>query len=332
MTRAPVSVVLPTRDRAEHLRRSLPALRAALGPDDELFVVDSASVDAEVADVAARFGQVVRCELPGVDRARNAGWRRTRHDVILFVDDDVVVDEGWADAMAACFAAHPEAAFVTGRIDVPEGQEGVERPVAIKDDEHPAVLDAATTGVIGHSASLGVRRSVLDALGGFDEALGAGGRFRSAPEVDLFDRIFAAGLTGRYEPAARAWHDQWRDTGGLVRLEWRYGLGTGARLSKLARTDRQRARVVARDQLWDNGAVAVVRHVGEGYQRAVVFRLAFLAGAILGAVRASLVPVVDGHFASRSPEGRTLRPIRRTLTSPERHPPSAPRHGHEESE
>ena len=331
MPRTPVSVVLPTRDRVDHLRRGLPALRNALGPDDELIVVDSASTDPEVAVEAARYGCVVRCDLPGVDRARNAGWRRARSELILFVDDDVVVDDGWADAMVACFEAHPEAAFVTGRIDVPEEQTGVERPVAIKDDEDPAVVDARTTGVIGHSASLGVRRSVLEAIGGFDESLGAGGRFRSAPEVDLFDRVFARGLTGRYEPGARAWHDQWRDTGGLVRLEWRYGLGTGARLSKLARTDRRRAQDVARDQLWDNGLRALVRRLLEGYQRAALFRLAFLGGATVGAVRASLVPVVDGHFVLDGP-GRTNGRLRRTLLRSTSQPPAHPPQRRDESE
>jgi len=191
VARAPVSVVLPTRDRLEHLRRGLPALQRALSPQDELIIVDSASEDPAVAEVAAAYGTVIRCGLPGVDRARNAGWRRARHDLVLFVDDDVTVDDGWADAMVACFEAHPATAFVTGRIDVPVAQRGVERPVAIKDDVDPAVLDAETDGVIGHSASLGVRRSALEAVGGFDEALGAGGRFESAPEVDLFDRLRA---------------------------------------------------------------------------------------------------------------------------------------------
>src|SRR5690606_1444008 len=158
----------------------------------------------------------------------NAGWRATTADVVLFVDDDVVVDAGWADAFAAAFASHPEVAFVTGRIDVPAHQAGTDRPVAIKDDDQPARLPAGTSGTIGHSASLGVRRPVLEALGGFDEALGAGARFCSAPEVDLFDRLFAAGHVGRYEPAARAWHDQWRGRGDKVHLDWRYGVGSGA--------------------------------------------------------------------------------------------------------
>ena len=49
---APVSVVLPTRDRPAMLERCLAGLAAALGPDDQLVVVDSASTDPAVGQVA----------------------------------------------------------------------------------------------------------------------------------------------------------------------------------------------------------------------------------------------------------------------------------------
>ncbi|MCU1484472.1 MAG: glycosyl transferase family 2 [Actinomycetia bacterium] len=294
--RSPVAVVLPTRDRPEMLARCLESLRAALGPDDELVVVDSASV-TPIAGVGAR---VLRCDRPGVDRARNAGWRATTADLVLFVDDDVVVDAGWADAMAGAFARHPEAAFVTGRIDVPDDQAGTDRPVAIKDDDEPAVLDVRTEGTIGHSASLGVRRSALEQLGGFDESLGAGARFCSAPEVDLFDRLFAAGATGWYEPACRAWHDQWRGRRDKVRLDWRYGVGSGARIVKLLRTDRRRASAIGRDLLWDRGVRGAVIDLRNHYELGAATKLARVAGTLAGVAAASVVPVRDGHFAPRS--------------------------------
>lgn len=297
--RAPVAVVLPTRDRPAMLRRSLDSLTVALAPGDELVVVDSASTDPAVALTAAEAGaRVLRCDRPGVDRARNAGWRATSADVVLFVDDDVVVDAGWADAMAAAFD-DPAVAFVTGRIGVPDHQAGTDRPVAVKDDEGPAVLDATTEGTIGHSASLGVRRSALERLGGFDESLGAGARFCSAPEVDLFDRLFAAGLGGRYEPTARAWHDQWRGRTDKVRLDWRYGVGSGARIVKLLRTDRRRAAGLTRDLLWDRGLRAAAVDLRNRYELGALTKLARVAGTLAGVAAAAPVPVRDGHFAPR---------------------------------
>jgi GT2 family glycosyltransferase len=280
------------------LDRCLASLAAARRDDDELVVVDSASRRSEVADVARHHDvRLLRCERPGVDRARNAGWRATRHALVLFVDDDITVDPGWADAMVAAFTLDSHAAFVTGRVEVPPHQSGIDRPVAIKDDDEPAVLDARSEGTIGHSASLGVRRSVLERIGGFDEALGAGARFRSAPEVDLFDRIFAAGLSGRYQPEAVAWHDQWRGRSDKIRLDWRYGIGAGARVAKLLRTDRRRAARVARETLWDGGVKGAVADLRNRYELGAVTKLALASGCVVGLVVAAPVPVRDGHFA-----------------------------------
>src|SRR5579862_1235584 len=71
-----VTVVVPTRDRPAQLAACLSSIRAALHDGDELVVADSASRDARaIADITAAAGaRLVRCERPGVNRARNAGW------------------------------------------------------------------------------------------------------------------------------------------------------------------------------------------------------------------------------------------------------------------
>jgi glycosyltransferase involved in cell wall biosynthesis len=297
VTRAPCSVVVPTKDRPEKLERALASLKMALGSEDELVVVDSASADPGVARVAKAAGaEVVRCERPGVNRARNAGWRATTHAALLYVDDDVVVGPGWADAFVGALADHPEAGFVSGRIGVPPEQGSVDRPVAVKEELESATLTAASTGVLGHSASLAVRRTALDQVAGWDEALGAGGRFKSSPEVDLFDRLFAAGWVGWYEPSAEAWHDQWRTKSDLVHLDWRYGYGAGARIAKLIRSDRRRAAMVAREVFWTNGLRDAARNARHGYKTPVLLRLAQVTGATMGFARALPVRVIDGHY------------------------------------
>lgn len=293
-------MVVPTRDRPGQLESCLRSVRAALRDRDELIVVDSASTGAaEVAAIAHGCdARLVRCELPGVGRARNAGWHAATHDVVLFTDDDVVVDADWREALAATVAAHPEAGFVTGRV-LPSPGQVPSRDVAIKRDETVEVYDAASTGNLGHSANLGIRRSVLERLGGFDEALGIGGRFKSGPETDLFDRCFAAGLTGRYEPAALAWHDQWRGPRRLLLLEARYGFGNGARLAKLVRTDRARARLVGRDALFGWGLHEVSRELRLRHGYTALGALVRLAATVAGFMRARLVPVSNGHFRVR---------------------------------
>ena len=296
-----VSVVVPTRDRPEQLARCLASVRAAMRDGDELVVVDSASTRPEaVAQVATTYAdRLIRLDRPGVDRARNAGWRAGRHEVVLFTDDDVVVDAGWAAAFAHAAETHPDAGFLTGRIDAPPGQPLPRREVALKRELDPQVFDRRSVTNLGHGASMATRREVLESVGGFDEALGAGGHFRSAPEVDLFDRILATGRLGRYEPTALAFHEQWREMDAILALDYGYGIGNGARLAKLARTDRRRARLVARNALWDWGIAIAVQQWREGARRLAKASIYRVGGTLLGFARGIVTPIEAGHFRPR---------------------------------
>ena len=98
--RGPVAVVVASRDRPDQAARCLAALRRELREDDELVLVDSASEDAVAYAnaAAAHSARLVRVDVKGVNRARNAGWVGTSAEVVLFTDDDVEVEPGWADA------------------------------------------------------------------------------------------------------------------------------------------------------------------------------------------------------------------------------------------
>jgi glycosyltransferase involved in cell wall biosynthesis len=310
VARTPVTVVVASRDRPEMVDRCLASVRAALSePGDELVLVDSASGAAAATsyvETARRHGaRLVRVDRPGVNLARNHGWRAGTAPLVLFTDDDVEVEPGWADAYVASFDAHPDAAFLTGWIAPPE--EGEQADVAVLDSDEPRTLDRSARGVLGHGASLAVRREALVAIGGWDEAMGAGSRFRAAPEVDLFDRLLHRGRTGRYEPSARARHHQWRTGGQLARLHFRYGLGTGARLAKLARYDRRRLRHAAREAWWEWGARDLWQATRSRHERRMLIAVLRMAGFVVGFLDAVSTPVEDGHFRPRVSGG--ARPV-----------------------
>jgi glycosyltransferase involved in cell wall biosynthesis len=256
----PVSVVVATRNRPQRLRACLAAITTTLRDGDELLVVDSASTTRETLAVAEAAGaRILRLEAPGASRARNAGWKAARHRRIAFTDDDCLPQRGWLDALAG----HPHADFVTGRVEAPAP---VDRPVAVKTDAEPAALDASTHEPLGASNNLLVGRELLECTGGFDERLGPGTWPESAEDLALFDRLLHAGGRGQYEPAALVLHEQWRARRELVRLDWGYGKGQGARLALLRGLDRRRARDRRRRLLWDVGAASAARDLRAGYE------------------------------------------------------------------
>jgi len=282
----PLSVVIATRGRPELLARCLRSARAALGPDDEIVVVDSSPDPAPGERIGRECAARVLQTGPGASHQRNIGVLAAKNDVIAFIDDDVQVSSEWADGVREGFSCGPGVAFVTGRIQLLPGQEGYSRPVSIKDDPEPAELTTASRGTLGHGANFAVRKGPFQEVGGFDEQLGPGAPLHAAEDNELMDRLLMAGYTGRYEPRALAWHDQWRDRRDLVKLEWSYGIGTGARLARLARRDRPRARDLATEDLWDNGVRDIPALARAGYEFGVAYVLARLAGTSVGYLRA----------------------------------------------
>lgn len=84
----PISVILPAKNEAEGLRRTLPALRALL-PEAEIIVSDDGSTDA-TAQVAAEHGaRVVSAPYSmGNGAAIKRGARAASGDVLVFMDAD----------------------------------------------------------------------------------------------------------------------------------------------------------------------------------------------------------------------------------------------------
>jgi glycosyltransferase involved in cell wall biosynthesis len=288
--RGPLSVVVPTKDRAGKLEACLAALRADLRSADEIIVVDSGSADpVPVATaVEAAGARLVRSERAGASLARNLGWRAASHDLVGFVDDDVRVHRGWADALVGAFD-DTAVAFVTGGVVVPADQRDAERPVAITSRTVRTPLHPGVTGDLGATANLAVRRSALAAVGGFDERIGPGTWAASAEDLDLFDRLFRADYLGMFEPLARAEHDQWRSRRQLLALDWRYGKGMGVRLVKLAAWDKPRARRLTKEALVTQGMRSVVQDLRQGYEFGALTvaarTLATVIGMVVGAAR-----------------------------------------------
>ena len=290
-----VTVVVPTRDRPELLAQCLDALLATDPRPAEVVVVDSASRDpAAVAPAVARGVRVLRCEEPGASLARNVGWRAARTPLVAFVDDDVRVDPAWVAGIAAPFE-QPDVALVTGAVT--GGGTATDRAVATTGDVAGGRFGLGDLGNVGASANLAVRRDALDAVGGFDEVLGAGARFRAAEDLDLFDRVLVRG-GGWHATAAVAVHEQWRGRPELLRLEFAYGIGFGARLAKLVRTDRGRARVLAGYEVRRLGR-DLLGDLRKRYEFGILSRLWWTCGVLAGLVRALRWPIRDGRFVHR---------------------------------
>jgi glycosyltransferase involved in cell wall biosynthesis len=124
---SPLSVVIPTRNRVEKLAPMLDACRRyAGGCELEFVIIDDGSTDSTpefLREIGAAHRDVTWRSLPpgGPGRARNAAAALARHDVLLFLGDDIFpAGDDFFRVHARRHAEHPEPNFaVLGRIDWP---------------------------------------------------------------------------------------------------------------------------------------------------------------------------------------------------------------------
>lgn len=182
-------LVIPTIGRPS-LHALLNSLVAARGPrPGHVFIVD----DRKHADPAlvldpSGLGEetvlhVIRAGGRGPAAARNAGWRSSSARWIAFLDDDVLVQSDWFERLHADVAAASEfQAGSQGRVRVPLPS----RRAPTDWERNVAGLESSAW----ITADMAYKRSVLEALGGFDE------RFRRAyrEDADFALRVFHAGF------------------------------------------------------------------------------------------------------------------------------------------
>lgn len=215
-----ISVIIPTFNRCDELRRTLQDLgRINTEYSWELMVVDNNSTDStkSVVDEAAReFPAPVRYIFEseqGRCAALNAGTAAARGDILIYTDDDLRFDAHWLTA-AVRGLEHFACDYVGGKI-LPLWP-GV-RPVWLSTESarQRAVIAIADYGseplAFGSNPALGcnlaVRREAAARVGPWDNRVGRKGRSLLGQEQrEWCIRARRAGLRGYYLPDMVVFH------------------------------------------------------------------------------------------------------------------------------
>ena len=194
-----VSVVVPTYQRPDLLRKCLHALIRQDFPGDEyeIIVVDDAGSEATrslaeqvSAEAGTRICYAAATLTRGPAAARNLGWRMARGAVIAFTDDDCLPEPGWLREGIA--ALREDLAGVSGKVIVP-----VASPPSDYEKNVARLNECEFV-----TANCFYRRAALEACGGFDE------RFTTAwrEDSDLQFRMLTLSYRLGRAPAARVVH------------------------------------------------------------------------------------------------------------------------------
>ncbi|MHB8451602.1 MAG: glycosyltransferase family 2 protein [Mycobacteriales bacterium] len=183
------AVVMPTRNCAPSLARGLAeVVRQATALGCPVVVVDDASTDGSARAAESAGARVLAEPRPlGPYAARNRGWRSVEAGVVVFVDARCLPRPGWLEALITGLLAEDTAAIAGGETLVVGGLTAAER-WAVR-DQRLTLRRHLRDGFLPYvpTANMAVRRSVLEALGGFREV-------RSGGDVDLCWRAELAHL------------------------------------------------------------------------------------------------------------------------------------------
>lgn len=205
-----LSVVIPTYQRCQAVRRVLIALTRQVFPAEafEVIVVLDGSTDGTAEMIGARrWPYVVRMfRQPNRGRAaaRNAGIAHAGGELLVFIDDDMEPGEGFLDAHARAHAGHDQRC-VLGAVPIVSdpGAAPATQYIGHKFNQHLEQL--AHPGHVlrlrdFYSGNFSIRRDVLLFAGAFDERF----KLYGNEDVELALRLEKNGVEWVFSPDALA--------------------------------------------------------------------------------------------------------------------------------
>lgn len=220
-----LSVILPSHNGARTIGNQLEALaRQRWSGEWELVFVDNRSTD-DTRAIAESYRDrlpslsVISCdERNGIPYALNCGIEAARGTSIVICNDDDEVAPGWLAAMGDALREHE---VVAGSLE----QERLNQDWMIGVRGRPQTDGLPEWGFLPYfpfafGATIGVRRTLHDAIGGFDEDLAL-----AAEDMDYSWRLQLAGAAIHFVPEAVTHYRMRSDLRGLWRQAYNYGVG-----------------------------------------------------------------------------------------------------------
>lgn len=221
-----VSILIPTRDRLDLLRRTVEGVTTKTSYRNiEVLIVDNGSVAEETLDwfkeICAKDPRVRVLKMPGpfnFSDLNNRAARDARGDVLLFLNNDIeVIEPGWLDEMLG-LVQRPGTGCVGAKLSFPDGilqhlgvcedHRGIMSHIryrAPRDAKGPFNrfrLRQEVQSVTG--ACLMIRRELFFEVGAFDDAA-----FRvNYNDIDLCYRVRQAGFSVIWTPFAHLLHHE----------------------------------------------------------------------------------------------------------------------------
>jgi cellulose synthase/poly-beta-1,6-N-acetylglucosamine synthase-like glycosyltransferase len=213
-----VSIIVATLNSERTIGECLKAIFELNYPKDflEIIIVDGCSKDATV-EIAQKYPVKVISAPLSAPAAYNYAMKIVSNDVLGFIDADAKVEKEWLNKLVACLG-DPQVAGVSGGIETWNTENAWARSIGYDLKNRYARLKKYVVRVA--TMNLLLKKSVIEAVGGFDENL------PSQYDTDLGFRITSRGYKILFEPDATCYHFHRSTVSGYFRQQLQYGKNT----------------------------------------------------------------------------------------------------------
>jgi len=210
-----LSVIIPTHDRAAILRSTVRQLAASTMPGPwEVVVVANACIDdtpsvvAEAADAAVPV-RLVEEPRASASVARNRGAGAALGRVLVFLDDDILLEPGSLAAIYAWFEASDQCSILVGQV-LPLPEHLATPFGAFRQRVHGGITSQTEPEQVDWFASglAAVPATTFRQLGGYAEGYPAAG----LEDADFAIRARRTGFRIAFHPAVKGLHNDWAGT------------------------------------------------------------------------------------------------------------------------
>lgn len=211
-----ITAIICTYNRAKYIRPLLESIAANDLPKDEyeILLVDNNCTDNTrdicaafaAAHIDVHFRYTVETE-QGLSAARNRGIQESQGDIIVYIDDDALVDTHYLRDYAEWFEAHPETMACGGKIlplyetEEPQWMTPYTKALLTAWMDYGDRVREYPKGRYPGGGNAAYRKEVFEKVGLFNTALGRkGGNLMGSEEKDIFDKMKTMGMQVLYLP------------------------------------------------------------------------------------------------------------------------------------
>ena len=224
------SIIVPVYNRPDEVDELLESLTQQTLKDFEVIIVEDGSIKP-CKDVCDKYASILDLhyyakENRGPGQSRNYGAERSNDEWLIILDSDVVLPEGYLDAVDKAITNHQSSTTPIAAWGGPDAAHPSFTPIQ-KAISYSMTSFFTTGGIRGGKAKLdkfyprsfnmGIRRDVYLQLGGFT-------KMRFGEDIDFSYRIVEAGYMPRLFPDAWVWHKRRTDFRKFFRQVYNSGI------------------------------------------------------------------------------------------------------------